>query len=104
MAESICVLLAAGGDHVDDFEAPVCVRPRTGRLRQEEGLRELLGYRVSSPTRAKEYLYAFDDGMELIDLCRTNGITAENAENAEEGRTSWRSGPFFSVRALRALR
>jgi len=55
MAESICVLLAAGGEHIDDFEA----------LRQDEGLGALLGYEVPSPTRAKEYLYAFDEGMEL---------------------------------------
>lgn len=55
MAESVCVLLAAGGEHIDDFEA----------LRQDKGLGELLGYEVPSPTRAKEYLYAFEEGMEL---------------------------------------
>ncbi len=53
MAESVCVLLAAGGEHVDDFDA----------LRDDEGLAELLGYELPSPTRVKEYLYAFDEGM-----------------------------------------
>lgn len=55
MAESFCLLLAAGGDHIDDLEA----------LRDDEGLAELVGYELPSPTRAKEYLYAFDEGMGL---------------------------------------
>lgn len=53
MAESLCLLLAAGGDHIEDLEA----------LRGEDGLGELLGYGIPSPTRAKEYLYAFDEAM-----------------------------------------
>jgi hypothetical protein len=53
MAESFCLLLAAGGEHVEDFET----------LRDDDGLAELVGYELPSPTRAKEYLYAFDEGM-----------------------------------------
>jgi len=41
MAESFCLLLAAGGDHIDDLEA----------LRDDEGLAELVGYELPSPTR-----------------------------------------------------
>lgn len=55
MAESFCLLLAAGGEHIDDFQI----------LRDDEGLAELVGYELPSPTRAKEYLYAFDEGMGL---------------------------------------
>jgi hypothetical protein len=55
MAESFCLLLAAGGEHIDNFQI----------LRGDEGLAELVGYEMPSPKRAKEYLYAFDEGMEL---------------------------------------
>ena len=52
LAESFCLLLAAGGEHFDDFEA----------LCGDEGLAELIGHELPSPSRAKEYLYAFHDG------------------------------------------
>ena len=55
MAESFCLLLAAGGECIDDFES----------LRDDVGLSDMVGYELPSPTRAKEYLYAFDEGMEL---------------------------------------
>lgn len=51
LVESFCVMLAGGGEHFDDFE----------RFRSDEGLAELLGHEFPSPTRAKEYLYAFED-------------------------------------------
>ena len=53
LAESFCLLLAAGGDHIEDFEA----------LGDDEGLAEMVGHAMPSVTRAKEYLYAFDDAM-----------------------------------------
>ena len=52
LAESSCLLLAAGGEHFDDFET----------LCGDEGLAEPIGHELPSPTRAKEYLYAFHDG------------------------------------------
>ncbi len=55
MAESFCLLLAAGGECIDDFET----------LRDDVGLSDMVGYELPSPTRAKEYLYAFDQGMGL---------------------------------------
>ncbi len=55
MAESFCLLLAVGGDCIDDFET----------LRDDVGLADTVGYELPSPTRAKEYLYAYDEGMEL---------------------------------------
>ena len=57
MAESFCLLLAVGGDCIDDFEA----------LRDDVGLSDMVGYELPSPTRAKEYLYAYDEGMELTE-------------------------------------
>jgi hypothetical protein len=45
-------MLAAGGEHFDDFEV----------LDSDAGLSELIGHELPSPTRAKEYLYAFHDG------------------------------------------
>jgi len=51
LVESVCLLLAAGGECVDDIEA----------LKADEGLEAMLGYTLSSPTRVKEFLYAFHD-------------------------------------------
>ncbi|MBM4369849.1 MAG: IS1380 family transposase, partial [Deltaproteobacteria bacterium] len=47
--ESLVCLIAGGGDCLDDLE----------RLRADEALHKLLGFTISSPTQAKEFLYAF---------------------------------------------
>jgi hypothetical protein len=82
MAESFCLLLAAGGEHIDDFQI----------LRDDEGLAELVGYEPPSPTRAKEYLYAFDEGMEL-----------PGAERAQQdlfgGKVAQEQGPIEGLAA-----
>lgn len=48
MVESFVVLFASGGEHNDDFDV----------LRADGGL---LGHAIPSPSRAKEFLYAFHD-------------------------------------------
>ena len=50
--ESVVSLIVAGGECVDDLE----------RLRSEDGLERLLGFRLSSPTQAKDFLYRFHQG------------------------------------------
>jgi len=47
--ESLVLLVAAGGEHISDLMF----------LRADEGLRRLIGFELSSPTQAKEFLYAF---------------------------------------------
>lgn len=80
MAESLCLLFAAGGDHIDDIEP----------LRQDEGLAELMGYELPSPTCIKEYLYAFEDRMK-----------AERKQSASAGlfgsKTAMECGPIESL-------
>jgi hypothetical protein len=49
MVESFCVLLAGGGECNDDFLA----------LAADAGLSQMLGHALPSPTRAKQFLYAF---------------------------------------------
>lgn len=55
---SLVTLIASGGDHVDDLRV----------LRGDGGLRRLLGFTLSSPTQAKDFLYRFhqaEDGYPL---------------------------------------
>jgi Transposase DDE domain group 1 len=49
--ESFLVLNALGGECLDDFD----------RLREDEGLREMLGHEVPSPEAARKFLYQFHD-------------------------------------------
>jgi len=80
MAESFCLLLAAGGECIDDFET----------LRDDGGLSELVGYELPSPTRAKEYLYAFDEGM--------RGPKAESAQQELfGGKVAQERGPIEAL-------
>jgi hypothetical protein len=51
MIESFALMLAAGGECLDDFN----------RLREEQGLPMLLGYQAASPDAARRFLYAFHD-------------------------------------------
>ena len=49
--ESFLVLNALGGECLDDF----------ARLREDEGLQEMLGHEVPSPEAARKFLYQFHD-------------------------------------------
>jgi hypothetical protein len=49
--ESFLVLNALGGDCLEDFE----------RLREDAGLKEMLGHQVPSPEAARKFLYQFHD-------------------------------------------
>jgi hypothetical protein len=49
LVESFVILNAAGGECVDDFE----------RLRQDPGLKEMIGHELPSPSAALQFLYAF---------------------------------------------
>ena len=53
--ESFLVLNALGGDCLEDFE----------RLREDAGLKEMLGHEVPSPEAARKFLYQFHDEQEL---------------------------------------
>ncbi len=53
--ESFLVLNALGGDCLEDFD----------RLREDEGLREMLGHEVPSPEAARKFLYQFHDDEKL---------------------------------------
>jgi hypothetical protein len=53
--ESFLVLNALGGDCLEDFE----------RLREDEGLAEMLGHSVPSCAAARKFLYAFHDASKL---------------------------------------
>ena len=49
--ESFLVLNALGGECLDDFD----------RLREDEGLREMLGHEMPSPEAARKFLCQFHD-------------------------------------------
>lgn len=53
--ESLLVLNALGGDCLEDFD----------RLREDDGLREMLGHEVPSPEAARKFLYQFHDEEKL---------------------------------------
>jgi DDE family transposase len=53
--ESFLVLNALGGDCLEDFD----------RLREDEGLAEMLGHVVPSPEAARKFLYQFHDEAKL---------------------------------------
>lgn len=53
--ESFLVLNALGGDCLEDFD----------RLREDEGLSEMLGHEVPSPEAARKFLYQFHDETKL---------------------------------------
>lgn len=53
--ESFLVLNALGGDCLEDFD----------RLREDDGLREILGHEVPSPEAARKFLYQFHDEEKL---------------------------------------
>jgi hypothetical protein len=58
--ESFLVLNALGGECLEDFE----------RLREDEGLRAMLGHEVPSPEAARKFLYQFHDAEKLAQAQR----------------------------------
>jgi hypothetical protein len=73
-AESFLVLNALGGDCLEDFE----------RLREDAGLKEMLGHEVPSPEAARKFLYQFHDEQEIekaqaeLPVGQVSYIPAEN--------------------------
>lgn len=72
--ESFLVLNALGGDCLEDFE----------RLREDAGLKEMLGHEVPSPEAARKFLYQFHDEEEMekaqteLPVGQVSYIPAEN--------------------------
>ena len=56
MVESFVLLSALGGDCIDDME----------RLREDEGLEALLGYRPPAPETARQWLDKFHDETSMM--------------------------------------
>jgi len=54
MVESFVILNAVGGECVDDFV----------RLREDAGLKEMVGHQMPSPSVARKFLYAFSRGCQ----------------------------------------
>jgi hypothetical protein len=65
--ESFVVLHAAGGECVDDFQ----------RLREDAGLKELIGHELPSPRAALEFLYQFHDEEKVEEAKRRRGPKEE---------------------------
>ena len=72
--ESFLVLNALGGDCLEDF----------GRLREDEGLAEMLGHEMPSPEAARKFLYQFHD-REKIEQAQKELPTGQVSYIAEEG-------------------
>ena len=72
---SLVLLIAAGGEHISDLEV----------LRADHGLEKLIGFRPSSPTQAKDFLYRFHQGLDGHRL-----TPAEDAELSVKGRATIR--------------
>jgi len=83
--ESVLLLIAAGGDSIDDLDI----------LRADAGLPQLLGFEISSPSRVKDLLYRFDQGEKGDFLKRT-----ASAEMSKQGQAMIRAeGPGLRVLA-----
>jgi len=73
--ESFLVLNALGGDGLEDFD----------RLREDAGLKQMLGHEVPSPEAARKFLYQFHDEQEVeraqaeLPLGQVSYIPAETA-------------------------
>jgi hypothetical protein len=73
--ESFLVLNALGGDCLEDFD----------RLREDAGLKQMLGHEVPSPEAARKFLYQFHDEQEVeraqaeLPLGQVSYIPAETA-------------------------
>jgi hypothetical protein len=60
MVESFVILQAAGGESLDDFQ----------RLREDAGLKELIGHEMPSPSAALQFLYQFHDQEKIAEAKR----------------------------------
>jgi hypothetical protein len=84
MVESFVVLNAMGGECFDDFL----------RLRDDAGLKEMLGHGVPSPDAARRFLYQFHDENKIVAAKQNRApgqiayIPAENAALAGLGRVN----------------
>jgi len=63
-AESLVLLVAAGGEHISDLDV----------LRGDAGLERMLGFRVSSPSQAKDFLYRFHQDKDGRPLGREDDL------------------------------
>ena len=93
--ESFVVLNALGGDCLEDFE----------RLKEDEGLAEMLGHEIPSPEAARKFLYQFheeaniEQAQQELALGQVSYIPAESAplrglaqvNRAVVGEVGWRS-------------
>ncbi len=81
MLESLMVLNAVGGECLDDLE----------RLREDEGLAELLGHGIPSPEAARKFLYQFhseekiEEAKQQLELGAKAYIPGENGALAGLG-------------------
>jgi len=71
--ESFVVLQAAGGECLDDFQ----------RLREDRGLKELIGHELPSPSAALQFLYQFHE-EEKIEEAKRRRPPKEEAYIPEE--------------------
>jgi hypothetical protein len=84
LVESFVVLQALGGDCLDDF----------ARLREESGLRQILGYELPSPEVARKFLYQFheekliEEARQQLPLGQVAYIPGENAALQGLGRVN----------------
>ena len=80
---SLVLLIAAGGEHLSDLDV----------LRGDHGLEKLVGFRPSSPTQAKDFLYRFHQGLDGHRL-----TPEEDAELSVKGHATIRpEGPGLQI-------
>ncbi len=83
---SLVLLIAAGGEHLSDLSV----------LRGDHGLGKLVGFRPSSPTQAKDFLYRFHQGLDGHRL-----TPEEDAELSVKGHATIRpEGPGLQILEL----
>ena len=83
---SLVLLIVAGGEHISDLAV----------LRGDGGLEKLVGFRPSSPTQAKEFLYRFHQGLDGHLL-----TPEEDAELSVKGHATIRpEGPGLQILEL----
>jgi len=75
MVESLVVLNAVGGECLEDLE----------RLREDEGLAELLGHGIPSPEAARKFLYQFHSEEKIEEAQQQLGLGAKAYIPEENG-------------------
>lgn len=63
MVESFVILNAVGGECLEDFE----------QLRQDGGLRQMIGHEIPSPEAARQFLYAFHEESKIEEAKQRRG-------------------------------